>query len=582
MREMGIMKYTSETQLRVLELFNAMVVTATAAAPCTALLSTNGIVTDFLIEPTHRTALTEYFKPLDVKTLFGRAERDTASLSDLLTKQFLHYVEVYGLDSPGLFNLEVNDGKIVKCHFVKGITVDQLGDMVRKLLYTNAPIKNVDTVKSIITDFGIGYDISKIANNEARIVLFDEQSHVLENGDDAVRYMCFKATKNTMLIKSAQVLKAVADTPVSTKFLESHDVVLSQVFNRHKRIIVAAKNKSNANVINRITRLSKRNHVPVIEPIGKRFVSQALAGDAGDAALKKISIRDKFKILNLLEYKRKGHTVDAFVIRNGKIHIEAGRKVQSAETVDKLIAQVLSSLSSDLNHLKDKTILLDSAVDYGLPISRKQTLGNLPYGTAVTVNDGRISAGVYWHDEWGASDLDLSTIDEKGQRTGWGMYSGYSKTNPVTFSGDVTSAHNGAMEFMTSSDVSYGLFVNIFRGDANSGFELVVGRDGKDRWIKDTIIREKHTLLSRGNVIGFVNNNKFVVYCGRLNDNRWSVDNKSSAVVSRGTSEFWTVSKLFDAIGVKYVVDKDENVQYNYNMKYDSFSYNKLEELLLT
>ena len=577
------MKYNQTAQLNVLKLFNALVVSPETSVGDidTTYVEKFGVVTNFKVDAHQHYALAVQFQPLPIRTLFGRVERDTASFMELIAKQLLHYVEVYGLNQPGLFDLEVEEGRIVNLRFVSGITEDQLAARVRELLYSNAPVRDAAMVQQIVKDFKVDYDVNLIQNNELKVALYDVNKHVFTNGDDAVRYLVLKATGSTMLIKSKQVIDAVAKSQVESDFFKKHLQVLAQVFNRHKAIILAAKNSKTRTVINKITRMSKTAHVPVHEPIGKRFVALALAGKADASALKKVSIRDKFKMLNLIEYKRLGNDTDAFIVRNGKIHLEAGRAVHDVAGLDRVRGMILFSLESDLAHLADRAILLDSSVDYGLPVSRKQTIGNLPFGTAITVTGGKISSGVYWEDQWGARDLDLSTIDRTGARTGWGAWSGYSKTNPVTFSGDMTSARNGAMEFMTSTDVDYGLFVNIFSGQAGAGFELVVGRDGKERWIEDVAVREKGNLASRGNVVGFVNNNKFVVYQGRLNDNRWSNDDKTRAVVARGTSEFWTVSRLLDALRINYVLDKADDVNYDHDMTYAGFSYDKLESLLL-
>lgn len=576
--------YSQSAQTNVLKLFNALVVSpgTSVGKVDTSLVQHYGVVTDFTVDKHQKLALAEQFQPLPIRTLFGRTERDTASVFALITKQILHYVEVYGLNRPGLFDLEVEEGRVVSLRYIRGITVVQLGEMIRELLYTNAPVKDAEQIKQIVKEFSVDYDINRVANNELRVALFDLAKHTFASGDDAVRWMVLQATGKTLLIKNKSVVDSIKVCGLITaKFLEAHELPLSQVFNRHKTLILAAKRPANRTAINRITRFSKRNHVPVYEPIGKRFLSLALAGRADQKALDKVSLRDRFKILNLIEYKHTGQDTDAFIVRNGKVHLETGRAISDTAGLNRVRDMIVASLRLDLAGLQGKRILLDSTVDYGLPVSRKQALGNLPYGTNITVSGGRISAGIYWQDDWGAHDLDLSTIDRSGHRTGWGAWSGYSKSNPVTFSGDMTSARNGAMEFMTSTGVEYGLFVNIFSGNNGAGFELVVGRDGKDRWIQDVVIREKGSLDSRGNVIGFVNNNTFTVYQGRLNDNRWSVDNKSTAVVARGTSRFWTVSQLLDAAGISYDLDRADGVEYDHDLSYSSFSYDRLENLLL-
>ena len=580
------MKITKDIQLNLLKLFNVVAVPQIHNGTNVSLLKSHGVVTDFPMSNVHVDAITEYYKPLDAKVLFGKTERETKSEFELITKQLFHYFEVYGLNSPGLFNLEVNEGQVIKLTFVKGLTINKIEDMILDLLYTNAPVKDIDVVKELINSLQVSFDFDKIQNNELRIVLFDYSKHVFKNGDDAVRYMCYKATDNAMLIKSKEVIDAVKQKQFPSMFFEKHEVPLAQVFNRHKKIIMAAKNKQTKTAINRISHLSKKVHVPIKESVNKKFVSMALESKVSNSTLYNIldsvSIRDKFKYLNLLEYKKLRSSADAFVIRNGKIHLEEGRKVYDLSKIEQVKNMVLKNLAEDFQHLKNKTILLDKNVDYGLPVSRKQTIGNLPFGTEVVVGkNAKISSGVYWRDEWGASDLDLSTIDNDGNRTGWGSYAGYDKKNPVTFSGDMTSAYDGAMEFMTSTNVDYGLFVNIYSGQTGAGFELVVGENGKDKWIVNTIIREKDVLKSRGNVIGFVKNNKFVVYQGRLNNDALSENKKSGAIAKRGSSDFMTVKKVFDSIGIKYSLDKEENVDYDYDLRYESFSYDKLENLLI-
>lgn len=564
----------------ILDLFKCMVSDQTGN---TVTLPANGLVLDFMPTTAQRALLLDVFKPLNVRTMFSREERDNADPFYLITKQLLHYLEVYGFGQPGTFNLEVSDGVIYTMNYVRGITVAELGDMVRTLIYRNAPVADAIALRSIIQHYKIDYRLDKIANNELRVALFDESRDWFQSGDDAVRYICYVATDSMMLIKSREVIKAVSDAAdkISARFLDLHEVQLGQVFNRHKRLIMALKGGDRRAVINRITRRSKTVHVPLHEGVNKNFVARALANTIDVDVLKTISVRDKFKFLNLLAYKRNGHDVDAFIVRNGKIHLEGNRRVWDRAEIDRVERAVLASLGEDLAGLKDKVILLDRKVHYGLPTSRKQAVGRLPFGTRVKVENDRISSGIYWESDWGAHDLDLSTIDQSGQRTGWGGWSGYDRSNPVTFSGDMTYAGpDGAMEFMTSKGQDYGLFVNIFRGEPGSEMEVVVGPAGRsDKWIDQPTIREKTKLASRGMVVGFVRGDQFTVWQGRIG-NRTISGSGLTPYVARGMSEFWTVNDLFDHLGIKYVVDKNTDIVYDYDLGYAEFSFDKLEDLL--
>lgn len=574
----------------VIELFNVVVVeeyqTLSKGKYNTSYID-EGFILDFNPSVEDLAAIRAVHKPIDVRTLFTVQERKTAPIEYLLMKQFLNYVETYGLDQPGLFNLEVSEGKKINLRLIRGVCKDELEELIIDLLYSNRPVKDVEPIVKIIEEFSIKYDINFVANNELRIRLFDPFVHQFDNGDDVVRYMVYVTTGNTMLIKSREVLQAVSanNRKVTAGLIDKHSTQIAQVFNRHKAIILSAKGSHNRTAINKVSRLSKTAHVALQEPVSKTFINKALTlGRYWDAkkVLEDISLRDKLKFLNVLEMKRKLPHAGVYVIRNGKVFvIEKDSVPFKTSDINMVMHKVLSSIKIDLAYLSNKNILLDPRVHYGLPTSRKQVLGNLPFGTEVYVTDSKISSGVYWENEWGARDLDLSTIDVKGNRTGWGSHFGYSRGNLITYSGDLTDASSGAMEFMTSKGEEYGLYLNIFSGDTDCGYELVVGTEGKKHWINDIIVREKDTLGSRNCVLGFVRDNKFVVFKTRAGQSRVSkFGGTTNYLIERGMVDFWTINKLLDAIGVQYDVDFDPNTNYDHDLSYEGFSLDKLENLL--
>lgn len=569
---------------KVLKMFNGMVVGQNRHldAPTTAGLC---VAINFVPTKHQLQVLKDNFSPIPIKTLFTVEERKNSDPINLFFKQLLHYVEVYGLNQPGLFNLEMTNGQVLTMNYVRALSIPELKAMVLDLLYSNAPILNTDDLIDIVKYYKIDVDLNSVQNNEARVLLYDNLGGIFGNGDDAVRYLCYKATDNAMLIKDDKTVQAINEfmTKQSSKekmhtFFEKHAYVLSQVFNRHKKLIISAKNSYTANVINKIARMSKKNHVPIQEHISKRFISEALKGEATRSTLKHVTVRDKLKYLNVLADKAV-LTEDLYVIRNGKIFVKDSGRVSKDAKITKVVNMVLKSLADDLEHLKGQKILLDENVDYGLPTSRKQTVGYLPFNTRVGVDTDFISAGIYWQNDWGARDLDLSTIDAEGNRTGWGDYSGYNNNNPITFSGDIVDARNGAMEFMTSKGVVYGIFANIYAGETDCGMELVVGNK-KGKWIKDTIIREKMNLPSRGMVLGFVNNNEFIVYSGRVSNVHTSSGVTATTVFAKkALVDAWTVSKLLDALNIDYDLDRNDAVEYDHKLEYNAISYDKLEAL---
>lgn len=573
----------NEIDKKVYELFGAMVTTEDDIVSSPNFYASASTITNFEATPTQLSILKSLNKPLNMKTLFGVKERENSTPEQLILKQIFHYIEVYGLEQPGLFDLEVDSGQVITLRYVEGITTQELSRRMLDIAYTNAPIKNTQDFYDIIKYYGFFVDINRVENNELRVLLFDPLKDTFDSGDDAVRYMCYVATGDTLLIKSKEVIDAVKAKVNSfdSGFFERHSTQLAEVFNRHKAIILAAKKPSTKTAINRISRLSKNLHVPIKEAINKRFVSLALNDKKMDmSVLSRISVRDKFKYLNLLSDRSEFRDMEAYIIRNGKVHLSKKNREYTLKDIERVRDAVINSLSEDLSALRDKDIYLDPNVDYGLPVSRKQTLGHLPFGTTVTPKSNKISSGIYWENNWGAYDLDLSAINKDGGRVGWGQTSSYTNETGIVFSGDITSATRGAMEFLTSKDKTYALLNNIYSGSVGCGTELVVGKKTSDKWIDKPIIREKFTMTSRSMVLGFVKNKSFVVYTLSTSGGSISTE-RNKFLLQKGLNEFWTIRKLFDTLGINYSLDKSDGFDYDYDMGYDKMTYDKLENMLL-
>ena len=74
--------------------------------------------------------------------------------------------------------------------------------------------------------------------------------------------------------------------------------------------------------------------------------------------------------------------------------------------------------------LNGKSFYLPSDVKYALPTSEKMFVGNIPTGTKFLGDN--LAVGIYWENEWGATDLDLSAINIDG-KVGWN--SSYNQNN---------------------------------------------------------------------------------------------------------------------------------------------------------
>lgn len=546
---------------------------------------TKGILLNFVPLQTQVEAIKQYIRDANVSTMFSVDEVNNLSTDEKILKQLNHYALQFGTNYAfDVMRATDTGSNAVTITLIRGVTSKELQLLIDDSLYSNRPVKDSKAIVTIIKHYGLVYRISDIKNNELRVALFDVNKDKFTNGDDAVRYLVNVCGESDLLIKSKDVVAKVQAnaSKVSVKFIENHASVLSEVFNRHKRIIMAVKlgNKALRSVINRISRHSKQTHKPIAMAKSKTFVADALKVKTYNYRnLDKFSLRDKLKILNLLEFKTKRLTSDIFVIRNGRTHLAEDRPVYEVAQIKSVIEQVLRSIEKDLAHLKGKTIVLPKEIDYGLSISRKQSVGNLPFGTKVYTEGREISAGVYWRNDWGARDIDLSAIDNEGNRTGWGSRYGYGRggSTGVQFSGDIVNAPDGAMEFLTSHSEHYGLFANIFSGEPGAKIQVLVGTKQREQWIENTVIREELSLKSRGNIVGFVQGKTFTVFYGRMNESHVS-NGRNKVMIQKALSMKWTVRTLLDHFGIAHV---EQAKKADFDLSYAGFTYDKLEALFM-
>ena len=543
-----------------------------------------GFLLDFSPSAGQIRALESFIRNTKVKTLFSVEEVQHSDTYAKIVKQISSYIASYWFDRPELY-VSVDDFPFTFVA-IHGVTKVELQALVDNILYSNRPAKDIDVLVKIIKECGLSYKLNQVLNNELRIHLFDEKTDSFASGDDVVRYIVFKCTENSLLIKSPEVVSQVTSNGknVSNSFLRDHSILLSQCFNRHKRIIMAlkigTKDTTRRAIINRITRLSKQTHVPIHQPKSKTFIADAFSNNENYeyGVLTTFSLRDKLKLLNLLGYKKERLKSDIFVIRNGKTWVETDRPVYRLADIDYAENKLLAILAQDLRFLQEKTIYIPPNVDYGLPISRKQSLGNLPFGTKIRITEGAISSGIYWENDWGAFDLDLSSIDITGNRIGWGGRAAYT-AGDINFSGDLVDALKGAMEFITSRESDYGLYVNIFNGKIGCKAELVIGNQIEGKWIKNCVIREKFQLDSRGNVMGFVDGTQFTVFQGRLN---YRIANFSSdgSMFQKIHAYKWTIKTLLRKLDIPF--EQAVSAKPDHDLSYEKFTYDKLEALFRT
>jgi len=484
---------------------------------------------------------------------------ETADIHTLMIEQLVHYFTTYGFESPGTYDKDfvyvpkekLNIPKLqenVPLVCIHGYKNEQLKEKLLSIL--NAGIALKDKTKDAVIDLFVYLDLKEtdlcsVKNKEVKIALYDYFGWVPSIPVEFVRYIIYKATSKTLLIKDKETIRSISTAvnkninivPLFQKYEKEHGLArLSEVYYRFKPIFLAFKtNTKLCSYINKLNKLAKTNHVPMsedfINSVTNRAKKNILDFTQLSKELDKVNIFRKVKLAQALKIR----TVDieniAYNIRNGKVFAEKYEGVFS-EQYDEALSVVLKSISEDITKsVNGKKIFIPEYITYTMPNSEKQFFGNFPIGTSISVPE-QIIFGVHWFDtshkkynyyrDDDRVDLDLSLIDNSGDKVGWNAIWRTQSKN-ILFSGDMTAAPkpNGASELFhinateEASDFHGIVAVNYYNygykdPQEATDFKLFVGKDDAKKVKKNYMIDPNKILTSetsdvaRQKIIGLV------------------------------------------------------------------------------
>lgn len=440
-----------------------------------------------------------------------------APMIQLVIEQLIHYMTTYGFEELGIYDensVYVPSGDLnipgltgdVKLAVINGYTKEELKDKLIALLGTGVALAE-DTKKDVI-DVAVFVELPEsnihaIKNKEVRAALYDYFGLVPENPVEFLRYLVFKTTDSTLLIKNktlCDAIKAAAEgkadivKAVRTYQDEYGLKKLAEIFYRFKPLFLAFRSNSNLRpLINKIRRLAIKYHKPMKkdylnEVTAMIKLGQKIKADKLQEELARVSIFRKARLAQALNY-RNNEDVRAIIykVRNGKAFatdFSVEFSVENREQVEETLTLVVSSIVEHVRrNVEGKKIFIPEGVNYALPATEKQFTGYLPSGTSITVDKNMIF-GIHWEDVEGLRiDIDLSLISANDVKIGWdGSYRNRGRT--ALFSGDLTSAPlpDGASELFYISeedDSHYILFANYYNFDAKipAPFKILVAKE---------------------------------------------------------------------------------------------------------
>jgi hypothetical protein len=424
-----------------------------------------------------------------------------SSLEQLVMEQILHYITTYGFESLDIFDeatvyippekLEVPElEEGITLTVIKAYTRKEIKSKVLKILQSGIALKSetIDDLITILQVTGVNdEEVNSIKNKEVLSILCERFNLVPSNPTEFLRYLIYKTTGKTLLIKDKETLENISGNVDSETFRlfkiysENYDLRgLAEIFFRFKPIFLAFRKEDQLKpIINRIRRLATRYHKPMKVDALNEVTADIKKGKTPDLGrLSEVNTFRKIRLAYALNYRTLDDTeAIVYKIRNGKSWATEFdfEKRENARVIRDII---LESIASDIrDRVYKKKVYIPNNINYTLPSTEKQFTGNFPSGTCITLEKDMM-VGIHWSDfNYVRVDLDLSLLNASN-KIGW---DGYYRDEAILFSGDMTSAPppHGASEFFYASKKELGSYlvsVNYYnyRDDLEIPFDIIV------------------------------------------------------------------------------------------------------------
>ena len=414
------------------------------------------------------------------------------SIETLYIQQVMHYFSTYGYELiTGEYNkdvvyipnevLEIPELDIdIPLTIIHGMDENEIFNAIM-VLATSGMALSEQTITDILTiisyndDWDVALFIDEIKNRELMTVLCAAYNIVPNSPENYLRYLIYALTGETLVIKNRNLINLLkaSDASLLDSLIEKAPDNLASIFFRYKKLFLAMKKaSSNKTFFNRLRKDADNLHVPlskdylnsVTEMINHGTLDMTELRDRLEAA----SVFRKVRLADALNFRLNPSSSIVYSIRNGRSFATPYPTKQSSydkEWYAVALDAVLLSISDNFaEHVDGELVYIPKYMEYSLPSSEKNFIGNIPSGSSISV-DGTMILGIHWTDMDGCRiDLDLSLVSLAG-KIGWdGAYRERRRyglpyrddSRNVLFSGDRTAAPvpEGASELFRVSGVS--------------------------------------------------------------------------------------------------------------------------------
>lgn len=484
---------------------------------------------------------------------------------------------------------------------IKAITPEQMFELCMGVLRSGIALDG-DTLNSLIEyvakcvkEYHFPIDLDQIENRDALCIISDKLDIYPETGLGIIRVLFYKVFGSPMPIqghaelnqllgfkKRRRKFNATADLTKAdlTQLTEDQLVALSSVFLRYKKFLLGLKKRpGNAPIVNKLRRLAVKNHKPMIKGFWENFTNldEKIVRDMLPSELEKLD--NNFKITRLIqmiklrELQNTRKIARFFHIRNGKTWTDKNTLAPYAGWWEYVRMMLVGKLVANLSAIQKREgiryIKFPENLDLACPVSEKKFLGNIPYGSKFNLAKSNNYFGVYWRNEWGTNDYDLSFISDNCNKLGWNA-GYYNDEKSIVFSGDMTWAEPEATEmFYADGDQEIpdgNLILNRYSGNPGSQWRLFFGQDkitnfGKNYMVDPNTIQlsEMGISSSAQQLVGRIQNGQLLINVADMPDECVSSFNEDFQEAFKAQAESYAPLKpILLAAGYKEITPELE------------------------
>jgi len=343
--------------------------------------------------------------------------------------------------------------------------------------------------------------------------------------------LVYKAASKSLLVKDRETLAIISASSVIIPVELAEK--LSEVFHRFKDIFISFKsNPLNKRTVNKIRKLASKNHKPFVPAFWTNVLSNQKDFSLIEKKLEELNNFKKISLLNAIMQNIFNDTkIKPYVIRNGKLWIDTeieNINENKSSYLQKLFSVIYQSLIQSVEKNRCEISLPENLVVMA-PTSEKNFMGEIPIYSYIELKDDSI-IGIYWKGKDGANDLDLSMIDNIGNKIGWNSKF-YDSKKSFIYSGDMTTAQPEASELLyrkEESDVEGIVRVNPYNSAPNSKYKVFFAQEPISKLQKNYMINPKNIIyqyddtISEEKILGVFADNKFIFCNFRLKNQRVS------------------------------------------------------------